>query len=149
MKNRGSCFSRSIFRCTAYSQICLNAQSQEGSRFLSASESWQKPRANQSLSVEYFDSPYSSPESRQHEKTKCFCSHRTTEDDSLLVGPALDHHSFFFRVNQIIARRDHSQTIDPILASDSPSTAAIQSEVPSLSRLKISNLERILSLQLE
>ncbi|MGC2269278.1 MAG: hypothetical protein WA608_21000, partial [Candidatus Acidiferrales bacterium] len=47
-------------------------------------------------------------------KPNVFYSHRTTEDDSLLVGPALDYHSFFFRVNQIIARRDHSQTIDPI-----------------------------------
>jgi hypothetical protein len=36
------------------------------------------------------------------------------EDGSLLVDPALDYHSFFFRVNQIIPRRNHSQTIYPI-----------------------------------
>jgi hypothetical protein len=61
----------------------------------------------------------------------------------LLVGHALNYKSLFFRVSQIIPRHNIGQAIIRFLASTSPSTAAIQSEVPSPSRLKMSNLECI------
>jgi hypothetical protein len=75
---------------TAYSQRRITFQSREGSRSLSASESWRKPRANQSLSVEYLDSPYSSPGRWREPKTthrgtgKCFLLTFVRSDGSVV-----------------------------------------------------------------
>ncbi len=103
-----------------YSQRRITFQSREGSRSLSASESWQKPRANQSLSVEYLDSPYSSPGSGREPKKpieapeNAFYSRSCGPTALLLVGHALDYKSLFFRVNQIIPRHNIGQAIYPI-----------------------------------